>query len=106
MKLNVDNTLRKMALDWDLDAEALVAYASEDVIEGWTYLGYWPGGSVWKEEGQILYALVRALRPKKIIECGTAAGCSATHMLSALAANQEGRLTSVSLECDPLRIPT
>lgn len=98
MKRPVDDTLRQMADDWKLDADALIRYASEDAIEGWTYLGYWPGGSIWKEEGRILYALVRALAPQHILECGTASGCSTTHMLSALKANCSGKLVSVTLE--------
>lgn len=105
MKQSLNDTLQQMAADWTLDAEALIRYAAEDEILGWTYLGYWPGGSVWQVEGQILYALVRAIRPDRILECGTAYGCSATHMLSALKKNRHGKLVSVTLEAEASRIP-
>jgi predicted O-methyltransferase YrrM len=105
MKYPLAETLQHMAADWNLDAEALIRYAAEDEILGWTYLGYWPGGSVWQVEGQVLYALVRALKPERILECGTAYGCSATHLLSALKKNRRGTMVSVTLEADDSRVP-
>lgn len=46
--------------------------------------GEFPLGSIFREEGQLLYAMVRALNPKRIMEIGTYYGCSTTHMASAL----------------------
>lgn len=105
MRQNMEGTLRQMASDWSLNPDELIAYAHADTVEGWTYLGYWPGGSVWKEEGKILYALVRALRPQNILECGSAFCCSTTHMLSAIRAARRGWLVSVTLEGDDERVP-
>lgn len=68
-------------------------YAQEDTIGGWDRgQGGWPTGCVWSVEGQYLYALVRALRPRVCVELGTFHGCSATHILSALERNEEGHL--------------
>lgn len=105
MRQNLTGTLLQIASDWNLDADRLMAYASEDGIGGWTYLGYWPGGSIWDVEGRILYALVRLLAPVRVLECGTAAGCSTTHILSALWDRGAALLTSVSLEGQGERVP-
>lgn len=58
--------------------------------------GYCPG--VGLNNLQLLaYALVRATRPKLVVETGVAAGVSSLFLLSALEANQYGSLVSIDL---------
>jgi predicted O-methyltransferase YrrM len=47
-------------------------------------VGTFPIGSIFKEEGEILYSMIRAINPQSVIEVGTWYGCSATHMAKAL----------------------
>jgi len=54
-------------------------------------------GSVYPIEGQILYALVRVLRPETVLEFGTMYGCSTEHIVAALERNDFGRLLSVDI---------
>ena len=98
--MNLPDAFEQAANLLGLDKQALNDFAAEDELGGWTYLGYWPGGSIWEVEGKFLYALVRALEPENVFESGTKAGCSATHMLTALKANKKGTLTSVDLGID------
>jgi hypothetical protein len=49
------------------------------------------------EDGQIFYGLVRALKPKIVIETGVAAGISTSFLGAALIENGDGRLYSVEL---------
>lgn len=54
-----------------------------------------PSGSLWRVEGQILYALVRVLKPANVLELGTWHGASATHLLQGLYDNGDGLLDAV-----------
>lgn len=86
--MNLTQTLIQIARDFDLREDDLLRYAAEDTETGWDLgKGAWPIGSLWQVEGQILYALIRALKPKRLLELGTWHGCSATHMLLAMARN-------------------
>lgn len=97
MKLN--ETLLLLALQLNQDPEELIAFAAEDTIGGWDMgEGGWPIGSLWSVEGQTLYALVRALRPERVVEIGGHRGCSAAHLAMALDVNGSGSLTSVDIE--------
>lgn len=83
-------------------AEQLQAYANEDAAFG--IGGYVPGGdkwivgSMWEVEGQALYAIIRALKPQRILEIGTRRGCSTTHILTAMEVNGFGELVSLDIE--------
>lgn len=80
------------------DAQALRAYAAADPYPrlGWDGgQGEAPIGSVWSVEGIVLYALVRWAAPETVIELGTSAGASTTHLAAALEANGGGTFTSV-----------
>lgn len=69
-----------------IEFKILFDFANADLHTGWDFdKGAWPCGSLHRPEGQILYALVRALNPTQIAEVGTWYGCSATHMAQALA---------------------
>jgi predicted O-methyltransferase YrrM len=47
--------------------------------------------------GPELYALIRALRPRTVVETGVGSGYSSTFILEALRRNDEGRLVSIDL---------
>jgi hypothetical protein len=76
----------------DIDAEALVEDAAEDAAGG-RGDGF-SGWAIDANEGKVLYALVRALKPAQVVEIGVNEGASSTHLLYALAANGSGRLDS------------
>ena len=54
-------------------------------------------GTLSGQEGELLYALVRAIRPLRIVETGTANGVSTTFLLTALERNGTGTLVSIDL---------
>jgi predicted O-methyltransferase YrrM len=85
------------AFSRELEADGLRARleAAEEDYKAHTP-GLWPG-SVYPAEGALLYALVRLLRPKMIVETGTASGFSTAYMLAALHRNDVGRLISIDL---------
>lgn len=99
-------TIRPLPLEYACDAIAqfigfnpstLIAYAREDPHGGYNsaYDDGFPTGSLWRVEGQVLYALVRALRPLNVLELGTWHGASATHLLQGIADNKAGGLTCI-----------
>lgn len=97
--MNLAEALRQIAVDFNLNAQDLIAYAGEDTESGWDYgHGGWRVGSLFKEEGQVIYALVRALKPQNVLEIGVCTGCSATHILMALERNGSGKLTSIDVD--------
>jgi predicted O-methyltransferase YrrM len=98
--MNLDEALTMIAADIGLDADELIAYAAEDNIGGYhadESLSRWPIGSLWEVDGQVLYALVRALRPASIVEMGAHRGASTAHIAAALKANGTGELYSVDI---------
>lgn len=72
--------------------------------EFWTYL---PGYTMFNtsspevEVCEFLWALVRLIKPEKILECGTGYGISAAYMALALRQNGRGELTTVEMMPDP-----
>lgn len=99
--MQFDDALIAVSEYLSLDVAALREYAAEDDLGGWTYLGAWPGGSIWDVEGRMLYAITRAMQTANAFEAGTKWGCSTAHILSAMKANKAGALTSVDLGIDP-----
>lgn len=75
----------------------LETYARADPHGGYhaAYDDGFPSGSLWRVEGQFLYALIRALKPVSVLELGTWHGASATHILQALHDNNKGSLDCV-----------
>jgi predicted O-methyltransferase YrrM len=75
----------------------MIGYTSDDPHGGYhaAYDDGFPTGSLWRVEGQALYAIVRTLRPASILELGTWHGASATHLLQGLTDNTYGGLTCV-----------
>jgi len=94
--MNLNEVLHDIAAKFNLSADDLIAYATEDNIGGWDNgNGGWEIGSLWSVEGKVLYALIRALKPAKVLELGTHTGCSASHIAAALIKNESGKLTCV-----------
>lgn len=57
----------------------------------------WASGTITPTEGSLLYAAVRATRPGRVVETGTANGSSTAYILAALARNEAGSLVSIDL---------
>jgi predicted O-methyltransferase YrrM len=94
--MTLDDVATRLAPVIELDRGAFGRFAREDRHGGWDHgAGTFPKGSIWRVEGQVLYALVRALRPRYVADLGTHAGASATHLVAAVEANRFGRLVSV-----------
>ncbi len=84
-----------------IEASILLSYATEDDLGGqdtrpdqWGYLSLFEG------EGKLLYALTRHLKPQRVLEIGTADGCSASHILAAMEKNEAGKLVSLDINQD------
>jgi hypothetical protein len=56
-----------------------------------------PGGSLWTNEGKLIYILIRLLKPANILELGNFKGASTNFILSALKKNNKGKLVLVDL---------
>lgn len=95
--MNLYQALQQIARDGGLDADELFRYAAEDSIGG-RDTGDWPGMSTFAAEGQILYALIRAMKPLTVVEVGVDSGGTSTHILSALEANKAGVLHSYDIK--------
>lgn len=93
----LNEALTTIASKIGVDAETLIGYANEDT-HGARDTGDHQAMAIFRDEGRILYALVRALRPSLCVEIGTADGGSASHILLALQANKKGKLISIDLE--------
>lgn len=93
--MKLSDALTLLAEKLALDAASIIAYAAED-HEGGRNAGY-DGWSIDPDEGRLLYALVRALRPLQVLEIGVHEGASSAHLLTALDANQLGALTSYDI---------
>lgn len=99
MSISLAQAFERIAPEIGAAVDDLLAYADEDHFTGFDNgQGNWPGGSVWTVEGKFLYAVVRHLRPTRVLEIGTAYGCSATHILQALHVNEHGTLTSLDIQ--------
>lgn len=87
--LTLTTALKGLTRSLGFDPQALIDYAVLDPHGGYhaDYEDGFPTGSLWRVEGQVLYALVRALRPQNVLELGTWHGASATHLAQALEDN-------------------
>ena len=75
----------------------VIPFAALDPHGGYhsAYDDGFPTGSLWRVEGQFLYALIRALKPRNVLELGTWHGASATHILQALRDNGNGTMDCI-----------
>jgi predicted O-methyltransferase YrrM len=82
--MNLQQAFKAIGKAFDLDAEKLQAFAEQDKYTGWDEgKGEFPVGSLWTVEGQVLYALIRMLKPKNIMELGVNYGASTCHIAAA-----------------------
>ena len=95
--IDLETALDSLGTAFELDVDALIEAAYEDPHGGYhaSYDDGFPIGSIWRVEGQVLYALCRVLKPERVLEIGTFHGCSATHIAQALKDNGSGMLTCV-----------
>lgn len=99
--MNLQETLQLVAMQLQLDPEDLSRYAREDTVGGYSANAAdrrWQVGSLYEVEGKVLYALIRALKPQHAVEIGSLRGCSTTHIATALAVNESGRLTAIDVQ--------
>lgn len=106
--IDIHSALDSIASAFGFDADTLIDYAALDPHGGYHPReggdGF-PIGSIWRVEGQILYALVRAQMSTRtdrlffrLLELGTHYGCSATHIAQAIHdGGGAGKLTCVDL---------
>lgn len=96
--MNLADALQLIAEQTGFDAQTLKSYADEDTLGGWHNVfehEKFPCGSIWGVEGQVLYALTRALKPKRVAEIGAWHGCSASHLALAIQKNGRGDVISI-----------
>lgn len=99
--MTLSDVFELLALQLNVNAADLIAYADEDNIGGYhpsEASSKWPIGSLWDVEGKFLYTLVRAVRPANVLELGCFYGASTSHILAALNANKKGKLLSIDLD--------
>jgi predicted O-methyltransferase YrrM len=103
-----------LSTHYDMDAQALVAEYRQSSFLEWfrrrrAALERFPGpyrlGTTGEFGCEALYLLVRAARPRTIVETGVLYGASSAHILAALARNDAGELYSVEIGRD-LREPS
>ena len=78
----------------DVEQLALELQRSIGQLEDAPFAQYHNGGSLF---GRLCYALVRALRPRNVVETGVCYGISSAHILAALKGNAQGHLYSIDL---------
>lgn len=90
---SLEAVLDSIGMAFGFDADALIEHAATDPHGGYhdKYDDGFPTGSVWRVEGQTLYAIVRELMDilpngERFlgVELGTHYGCSATHIAQAI----------------------
>lgn len=99
--MNRNEVLTLLAAQIKADPTELIAYADEDTIGGYHWnpaLATWKQGSLFEVEGQTLYAIIRHLKPEKVVEIGGWAGCSGAHLAAAVIKNGFGHVYSVDNE--------
>jgi hypothetical protein len=104
LAIPLEEAVMQVAADLGLEAASLLASVEEDSVGGFgsdtPSSKRWPGGSVWEAEGKLLYALARATQPKAIVEVGSKAGCSASHLALACCRNGQGKVYAVDPALD------
>ena len=99
-RIPLQQACKRIADFLGLNGSELLAYALEDEIGGYHHdqtLRTFDHG-IWGVEGQVLYALVRALSPLHILEVGNCWGNSTSHLADAVLRNGVGKITTLDLE--------
>ena len=106
--------LELLSSRYNVDGEALRAEYRESAFRAWFLrrradLDRFPGpyrhGTTGHFGLEALYLLVRAARPRTIVETGVLYGASSAHLLAALARNGDGMLHSVEIGRDASEPP-
>lgn len=103
ISVNLNAALGQIAKRFGFDFSELVLFAAENTLGGYhpdAALEKWPIGSMFGVEGQVLYALTRALKPANVINVGVYHGCSVAHIAAALLknGNPKARVYAVDLK--------
>lgn len=99
--MNILDAVYNIGNQLNVSSAELLAYMDEDTHGGYHVdprLAKWHIGSMWAVEAQLIYAIVRAIKPAKVLEIGVNYACSTTHILAALNRNKHGYLHSVDIE--------
>lgn len=91
----LNKNLKQIASDYGLDGAAMVRYAKEDTRKGNAEGNKY--GTSFGIEGKLLYALVRELKPARILEIGTYHGGGANHLAAACRKNGMGQVVTVDI---------
>lgn len=94
----LEQSLEQIAAQIHCDPQQLIAFSNEDTLGGFHIvpeLRKFPMGSAWGVELQTIYAIIRWLKPEKVVEIGGLSGASATHIAAAIKANGKGHLYSI-----------
>ncbi len=78
--LSLTAAVKLMAFYLETDPDVFMGYVQEDKLKGYPDV---VAGSVWTAEGRLLYAIVKTIQAKNIIEIGTWAGASTAHLCAA-----------------------
>lgn len=106
--------LKALGERWGVDGTALAAEYRQSEFAQWfgrrrqelrRYAASTRMGSSGGFTCEALYLLVRAARPRTVVETGVLYGASSAHILAALAMNGQGELHSVDLGCQPEEPP-
>ena len=97
-QLNLNDTLRQIARWYGISENDLIRYAAEDTLLGGVEGN--PLGTSYAVDGHLLYAMVRYLKPKRILEIGTDHGGSAKHMAAACERNGVGHVWTIDINPD------
>jgi predicted O-methyltransferase YrrM len=103
-----------LSRQFEVDAQALLADYRRSDFHAWfqkrraaldRYHGPYRLGTTNPFGCEALYLLVRAIRPRTVVDTGVLYGASSAHVLAALAHNRRGTLHSIDLGHDPHEPP-
>lgn len=106
--VTLSTALELIAERFGLSADDLKQYAAEDTLGGYhpnQALEQWPIGSMFGVEGQVLYAITRALKPLNVINIGVYHGCSVAHIAAALKQNGNAKARVYAVDLKILDMP-
>lgn len=99
--ISLIDTLAAIGGRFDLDADTLIRYTDEDNIGGHhsdpNKQGWKCAKGIWGVEGQIIYALIRALKPTMTLEIGNCWGTSTKHICTAVSQNGIGQIQTIDI---------
>lgn len=101
--MTFEDALRAIADQLDINPDELIAYAEEDTILGSDQMGD-PTGIKgadlipYTNDGKLLYALIRALGARRVLESGLSRGGSTEHIAQALHMNGGDKVISVDID--------